>query len=301
MENSRKVSFRKALVVGTIRDGQSGIVRDVKNIIEAISPLLNVEFFIVESDSSDSTVSILENLANESTSVHFVSLGDLSPEIPDRIERLKYCRNRYVEEVRANPLFQECDLIIVADLDGINSSITVEGVRKALESNFDWDVLCANQKGKYYDLLALRHPFWAPNDYLEEIEWLKTFMGRKRSLRHSKFDRMFRIPIESDPIEVTSAFGGFAIYKRWIFESCDYTTDGLAVGHEIDHVTLSRKAKALGARIWIQPKLINSRWTNHSLNSFQFLLSVKNFIHATPLKIFLPVLRKITLLITSKP
>jgi hypothetical protein len=294
------VPHRKALVVGTIRDGENGISRDIKNIMEALKPLVHLDFFIVESDSSDNTTHLLENLTKAYPEIHFVSLGNLALTIPDRIDRLKYCRNRYVEEIRSNVLFRDCELIIVADLDGINSSISVDAVKNVLQSKFDWDVLCANQKGRYYDLLALRHPLWAPNDYLEEFKWIEAFIGRRKALRHSKSDRMFKIPSTSDPIEVDSAFGGFAIYKRWVFENCDYSSDGFEVGHEIDHVTLSRKAKALGARIWIHPQLINSRWTNHSLNSFYFLVLLKRIIHTTPLKVSLPFLRRLTLLLTSK-
>jgi len=87
---------------------------------------------------------------------------------------------------------------------------------------------------------------------------------------------MIQIPQNTAPIEVDSAFGGFAIYKRWVLERCDYSKDSDVANTEIDHVTLHRKARIHGANIYIHPYLINSGLTPHSLESLTLLRFFKS-------------------------
>ena len=96
---------------------------------------------------------------------------------------------------------------------------------KALEENLEWDVFTANQSARYYDLLALRHPLWSPNNWLIESAWFSQFLGKSKAQRHSMTDRMIKIPVNLPPIPVDSAFGGLAIYRKWVFSKSDYSSD----------------------------------------------------------------------------
>jgi hypothetical protein len=87
---------------------------------------------------------------------------------------------------------------------------------------------------------------------------------------------MIQIPQNTAPIEVDSAFGGFAIYRRWVLERCDYSKDSDVADTEIDHVTLHRKARVLGANIYIHPYLINSGLTPHSIESLTLVRLLKS-------------------------
>ena len=272
---------KKALIVGTVRNAEKNVGQDVKRILSAIENCVTAQVFIVESDSNDGTVKSLESLASDDSRVEFVSLGAVAPVIPDRIERLRHCRNRYIEEIRKNPKYQDCDIIVIADLDGINTKVTANSFNSAFSVELSWDALAANQTRRYYDILALRHPAWSPNNWINEFEWMKTFIGKNRALKHSMADRMIRIPKNSPPIKVDSAFGGLCIYKRWVLEKCDYSDGWL---DEIDHVTLNRRAIEQGANIYIIPGFINSAWTNHSLNSLAAMRFVKKVIALLPLK-----------------
>ena len=272
---------KKALIVGTVRNAEKNVSQDVKRLLSAIEDSIPAQVFIVESDSNDATVKSLESLASDDSRVEFVSLGAIAPTIPDRIERLRYCRNRYIDEIRKNPKYQDCDIIVIADLDGINTKVTANSFKNAFSVEIPWDVLAANQTKRYYDILALRHPAWSPNNWINEFEWMKTFVGKDRALKHSMVDRMIRIPPNGDPIKVDSAFGGLCIYKRWVLDRCDYR-DGWV--DEIDHVTLNRRAVEQGADIYIIPGFINSAWTNHSLNSLATMRLVKKVIALLPLK-----------------
>jgi hypothetical protein len=212
--------------------------------------------------------------------VKFISLGNLESTLPDRIERLRFCRNEYVKAIRNFPEYQDCDLLVVADLDGINEKISAHSFQIALESDIEWDILTANQFGPYYDILALRHPFWSPNNWISELDWLSPFVGRNRATKHSLTDRMIRIPVDSAPIEVDSAFGGLGIYRRWIFENFDYSRDLFEDESEIDHVILCRKAKDAGAKIFIHPGLVNANWTIHSRNGQSGVLLARRILNS---------------------
>lgn len=294
------LTFRRALVVGTVRNASKFVTSDISRIIQALDPIIPTVAFIVESDSNDDTVDKLRTLSATDSRVQFVSLGNLEPVFPERLERLKHCRNVYLEQIRNNPIYRDCDLVVVADLDGINTAITQDRFRLALGTKVEWDVLAANQSGPYYDILALRHPFWSPNSFIQEMKWFDPFLGKRAAWRHSLGDRMIRISPSHPPIEVDSAFGGLCIYKRWILEKFDYSNDSPTAVAETDHVILNRKAKADGAKIYIQPGLINSKWTTHSLDAVPFIRFFKSLVHFLPLRVFLPILRKLTIWVGTR-
>jgi len=296
----RPYGFHRALVVGTARNASANVTTDLLRIVNSLDSIIPTFGFVVESDSDDATVSLLDDLSKRDSRIRFISLGNVAPQIPDRIERLRHCRNAYVREIRENPDYAECDLVVVADLDGINTKINTKHLERALSSEVQWDAMAANQSARYYDILALRHPLWSPNNWLMEAEWLEPFLGEKAAKRHSMADRMIRIPSKLPPIQVDSAFGGLCIYKRWIFEECDYSEDTPEAADEIDHVTLHRKARKSLARIFIHPGLINSNWTAHSLNGPQFIRISKSLAHTFPLRFLLPVLRKISLHVAKR-
>ncbi|MBI3429126.1 MAG: hypothetical protein HY050_03525 [Actinobacteria bacterium] len=292
---ARPLGFRRGLVVGTVRNASNNVTADLLRIVDSLDAIVPTSGFVVESDSDDTTVRLLSELASKDSRIRFVSLGQVSPQIPDRIARLRHCRNAYVREIRENPEYKDCDLVIVADLDGINTKISTQYLERALSSEVQWDAMAANQSARYYDILALRHPLWSPNNWLMEAEWLRPFLGEKVASRHSLADRMIRIPSDLPPILVDSAFGGLCVYRRWIFDECDYSEDIPEAADEIDHVTLHRKARLAGGKIYIHPGLINSNWTAHSLNGSPFIRISKSFAHTLPFRFLLPILRKISL------
>jgi len=267
--------FRKALVVGTVRNAQKNVIPDIQRIMSALEGIYPTLGFVVESDSSDETLEKLSKYAEKEERFSFISLGNLEPDLPDRIERLRYCRNEYVKAIRSDARYRDCDLIVVADLDGINTKIKASTFMTALQTDISWDILTANQTAPYYDILALRHPIWSPNSWLLEYNWLKPVIGKHQALRHALSDRMIRIPTSTPPIEVDSAFGGLGLYRRWIFEEFDYSRDIPESNFEIDHVTIHRKAKNSGARIFIHPELVNASWTSHSRNGAQRVLLLR--------------------------
>jgi hypothetical protein len=190
-------------------------------------------------------------------------------------------------------LYKEVDLIIAADLDGINTQINSNVLKLALNSDLNWDALAANQSARYYDIYALRHQLWSPNDWASEADWLKPFVGEKTAKRHAMTDRMIHIDPTLQPIPVDSAFGGLCVYRRWVFDRFDYTEDRNSALNENEHVTIHRKLRAAGGEIYIHPGLINSKWTTHSLGARPIIRVLNSIAQVFPLNLFLPVLRKL--------
>lgn len=76
----------------------------------------NVEFCLVESDSTDQTVEGIQELGDRGFKIELISPGLLEKNIPDRIERLRYCRNPYAEYIHDNAI--KYDYMAVADFEG---------------------------------------------------------------------------------------------------------------------------------------------------------------------------------------
>jgi hypothetical protein len=251
-------------VVGVARNCAGSIQGEVRRLAAALGGARDLRWLVVESDSEDDTVAKLADLARQVPGFDYLSLGSLRESLPRRTARLAHCRNAYVEQLRADGSLAEVDFVVVADLDGVNTLLTPH----ALQSCFTregWDACTANQRGPYYDLWALRHPQWNPGDCWAQYQFLERFEpNAERNLDSSVYDRMIRLPEDADWIEVESAFGGLAVYRRGLFDTVRY--EGLdATGTEqCEHVALHAAMRSQGARIFINPGLVNAGLTEHS-------------------------------------
>jgi hypothetical protein len=75
---------------------------------------------------------------------------------------------------------------------------------------------------------------------------------------------MISINPDCDWIEVDSAFGGLAIIKGNIATKARYVGLDELDEEVCEHVKYNMKLKSLGAKIFINPKLVNSFKTEHS-------------------------------------
>jgi hypothetical protein len=258
------LSDAKILIVGIARNCENDIRHDVLRLYAAFKSAERLYWFIVESDSSDRTPEVLASLESEVPDFRFRSLGNLEASIPHRTHRLSYCRNVCLDELNSNPAYASVDLVVVADLDGVNNLVASEGIESCFTRS-DWDVCTANQRGPYYDLWALRHPVWNPNDCLKQYAFLVQ-RGTQRELAAwvSSYGKMITIPESADWIPVDSAFGGLGIYRRSIlagarYEGVDENGEGIC-----EHVPLNNQLRARGAKIFINPRLINTTYTENS-------------------------------------
>ena len=194
----------------------------------------------------------------------FVTLGKLQEEIPERVARICHCRNVCLDILKNDPLLADCAYVVVSDLDGANTLLTRSAVMSCWTRD-DWDACMANQSAPYYDIYALRHPVWAPNDcwhYESELRLrgINPLVARQKAI----YSRMITIDPGSEWIPVDSAFGGLAIYKRELFENVQYSSILPNGNHVCEHVTLHQQMTERGAKLFINPALINLSWNTHS-------------------------------------
>ena len=207
----KTISTSKVLIVGLARNCQDTIEREVQIINSAFSEAETVNWLVIESDSDDETLATLEKLS-ENVEFAFITLGKLRKQYPKRTERIAKCRNRYLQELRVNKKYDNIDYVVVADLDGVNSELTKTAVKSCWKFAEEWDACFANQSKVYYDIWALRHKTWCPNDCWKTYEFfLNHGMSKHRALHAAVYSRMFNIDSNEDPIEVNSAFGGLGI------------------------------------------------------------------------------------------
>lgn len=268
------------LITGLVRNGAHSIEQEVRQLLGATSCFRRAEVLIIESDSTDDTITRLASMVARSDRLRFVSLGQLEPGLPRRTERLAHCRNAYVDAVRRDPRYSDIDYVLVSDLDGMNDLLDGRAIESCFRLQEDWGVLTANQDGPYYDIWALRHPDWSPDDCLRLLARLEPLVGHETARDIAVYSRQIRISRASRPIAVQSAFGGLALYTRQALLDGGY--EGLdADGAEIcEHVPHHARIRAAGHGIYVNPRLINTGWTIHTRNK-QIRRIVKSAIKAS--------------------
>lgn len=287
--------MRKVVVVGTISNAERQLEKNLLRLIRSLEDFCIVEVYLVESDSSDKTPEVLAKLSSQLKNFSYTQLGKLKVSIPERIERIRYCRNIYVQHVRNLSQLQHIDFVIVADLDGMNSRISKNGINSSFKFD-NWDVVLANQSGGYYDLLALRHDTWCHQDVMlslrerqESIDKtnyksqlsIKRFKQRKEfdlARKETIYDKMLVIPKRSNWIRVNSGFGGLGIYKCWVFKEFDYQLLEGDEPFESEHVALSKRITNAGGNIFINPMMINNWFNSYNINRFFIVRQFRLFV-----------------------
>lgn len=270
--------MRSIVVAGVVRDCATYIRSDIFRLQSALGDFELIHWLIIESDSQDLTLKSLQELEDLIPHFRFLSQGALSEKYPDRTERIAACRNVYLKEIQTNNLYQDIDFVLIADLDGVNQLISQTAIASCFIRE-DWDVCTANQTGPYYDIWALRHPEWSPSDCWQEYQFLQKYgLRHRKAVFSAVYAKMISIPQDSDWIEVKSAFGGLAIYRKEVLQFCQYigtTPNNLPI---CEHVTLHRQILSRGGHIFINPALINAGMTRETRIYFKPIQRLK--LHA---------------------
>ena len=193
-----------------------------------------------------------------------MSLGALQKSNESRTIGMSLARNRYLSEIRLSDNFSQVDLVAIADFNGLNNKLNEQGIYSCFMRS-DWDACFANQTGRYYDIWALRHPLWSPNDCWQQLSFYREFFKfPERALRISLGSRMIHIPKKNNWIEVDSAFGGFGLYRRDALNEGEYsgiTSNGTPI---CEHVPFHTEMRKNGKKLFVNPALINTNSTDHS-------------------------------------
>ncbi len=247
-------------VVGLVRNGEASIGPAVERLAAALPEGHRVHWHVIESDSRDGTVAALESLRGRIPGFDFRSLGALAERHPKRTDRIAHCRNaglEWLEALRAGGA--PVSHLLMADLDGVNDGLTREALASCWARD-DWDGCMANQAGRYYDLWALRHPAWCPSDCWAEADFLGAHgVPRDRATMAAVYLRMLEIAPDHDWIAVESAFGGLAVYRAEALAGLRYRGLTEAGAEVCEHVPLHRAMRERGARLFINPRLLNGQ------------------------------------------
>jgi hypothetical protein len=265
------------IVCAVARDVSSTIRQDFHRINKSLDRFHQIFWLVVESDSSDNSVETLESLKEEFSNFNYLTLGKLRDEFNLRTEILAFARNTYLSEIINNKIYKNVDYVAIADLNNLNNKLSARSVNSALDLQVT-AMLTANQKGPYYDIWALRHHLWSPNDCWEQLEFFRKYTFKPNSTLNASVNlRMMRIRTDSEPIEVDSAFGGFAILpKSFIVDDSMYEGTNQN-GREIcEHVSFCRKIRESGGHILVVPSLINTSFTDHSFRSTKIYSIYRN-------------------------
>ena len=281
------------LVTGLARDCGKHIAKEILRMeSHALKIFARVNFFIVESDSVDNTVSILAQITKQKSNVQYLSLGKLSTKLPGRIDRLRNCRNQYVSFIRQRPKEEKSDFIIVVDFDIKNRALNLSPLLNLTSGDW-WDGLFVNQKGPYYDIYALRKENWVEGDCFKRCRELARQMPFKKAKKKAIWSQMRRIPIDEELIAVDSAFGGLGVYRSRVFERFDYKLPSETDIGESEHVSLHKKIVDSGGRLFIVPAMTNFSYSPHNLAAYDIFRRIDGVLKARILKGFRRRARKL--------
>jgi hypothetical protein len=247
---------RKAVFAGLARDCARHLPGVLANLERFAALYDQAAFVFVVSDSTDDSGAILERWLKGRRG-RLVDLGALEPGLPRRTERIAHARNAALDEIERH--FSGYHHLVVADLDDVMAApVAVDAFAAAgrwLDDGPQRAGVLANARPRYYDVWALRHEHWCPDDCWHPI-W-----GRPahETFEAAKFREVFRrqiaIPPRLAPIAVRSAFGGLGLYRLPLPREARYR--GLdAEGRDVsEHVAFNDALVRAGGQLHIFPAL----------------------------------------------
>ena len=256
-------------MTGIARDVAKILPRELSRIEKKLKKIFElVTFLVIESDSKDNTTKVLNDIKNERNNFDYKSLGKIESILPNRIQRLAFCRNVYVKEIRENKLYEDIDFVAIVDFDIKNNRLRLNELKKLI-SEHGWSAIFANQTGLYYDIYALRKKGWVENDCFTEYRKFSMSMSSQDAKELAIWSKMRKIRRNSPLIPVDSAFGGLGIYRKNVFMKFDYSLSPEQL-HESEHVSLHKKITDSNGLLFINPNMTNFSWGAYSLSRFKF-------------------------------
>ena len=258
------INKKKIVIASIARNVASTFKSDYERITASFSDFQIVNWIVIESNSTDDSIKVLDRFSKLSTNIINISMRSEFNGKHLRTQELAKARNKYLEIFRRLCIKNDIEYLVVCDLNNLNNKLTKNAIQSCWE-NRNWAAVTANQAGPYYDVWALRHKYWNNYDCWERYEELKKLYNKSRlALWESVYSRMINIPSNSNWIKVDSAFGGIAVYKTKYINGCKYvgiTSKGKQV---CEHVSFNEGIIKNNGSIYINPKLINFKLTDHS-------------------------------------
>ena len=246
----------KVAIIGAARDVGDSFLKLFSVINSSFKIFKEIQFFISENNSIDSTKETLVKLSKENKNFNIILLEDDINLVKYKTERIARARNMALDAViksEFNP-----DYIAVLDLDHINLGLTSDSLLSCWNHK-NWNAMFANQPEGYYDIYALRHDLWSPRDWLIDYFELEKDLGKKLAMDLSLNSKRIKIKKNADLIPVNSAFGGLGIYTfdeviKTRYVGLSETGDPIC-----EHLSVNLAIKKNGGNLYINPGLTNVR------------------------------------------
>jgi len=261
----KELKKKRAVFAGAARNCSWFLPNVLQNVSRLAALYEDAAFVIAENDSDDETKSMLRSWLCQQSHGHLIDLDGLKL-IEPRTQRIATARNACLDLILSGT-YRDYDHLVMLDFDDVNASpISIEDFLAAvnfLEENPAAAGVFANQKFAYYDIRALRHANWCPDDCWKQLRAKPRWMPRAIAAILYVYRRQFSIPADGLPIRVRSAFGGLGVYQMSKILDCRY--DGLdSEGVEVcGHVPFNQKICDHGGELYVYPKLLNQAPSEH--------------------------------------
>jgi len=237
------------IFTGTIRSVEKHIKKQLENIERCGQKFRSYAVILYENDSNDSTRKILED--NKKDNYYYIFEDNIRE--PSRTVRISNGRNKILDKVREINEDGSYDYMLMIDLDEVNQSGKFADTVESCFTYENWDMLSANQKGLYYDLWALRKEGDMEYDCWEKVRE----NSNNPEARDIYVDSKHKHYEPGELLEVSSAFGGAAIYKLdSIPEHCRYNGISSSGFETCEHVAFHTCLKESGKKMYINTSFL---------------------------------------------
>lgn len=246
-----------SLIVCGCTKNSSNYIKKNLELLYDIQPLFKeFKLLVFENDSVDSTGKILQLFKSTHPLFDFISETN---NILKRTEAIAHGRNTLLQYAQNH----NYDYMIMVDLDDVISTFKSSQIKYLFEKD-EWDALFANCIGKYYDVWALRidQTIWNSSNPFKMIDFDCWEMAKRCQTNRCVSAYQIVIPINAPLIPVTSAFGGFGIYKVNKTQGCSYNGD--TCEHVSFHKEMIEKNKA---KLFICPKFLVNKQDVHIIKN----------------------------------
>jgi glycosyltransferase involved in cell wall biosynthesis len=244
----------KLCILGACKNSEAYLPTTLSNIDTIASWFKESRLVIYENDSTDGTVTLLQNWASQKSNGitrHVIKENNLNNRFADRTVRLAYIRNTLLCHIPP-----DFDYFMMVDLDDVfNSAVQKESFDSCFEIQDRWDVVTANGKLGYYDIWPLRIP-----GIIEFDCWLKFyefFRSRKYTKEEAEYEAVYKFThimnAITEPTYVNSAFNVGMISKVSIVKPCCRYSGILDGNSCVEHVPFQNCLRSHGARILYNP------------------------------------------------
>lgn len=239
---------RFRLAIGLpVRNVASYLPRLLDVLHEVASNCEDARIVIAENDSADATGEISAAFVGSDPRFSLLQYPGLAALVPVRTDRLAFLRNSIVEEFLSTTNPEDDWTAVMLDADEVTSALKSSDVLELvrfLKDNSQYCAATANSQPAYYDVWTLRCEGWSPDDCWTQVSRRPAAVSQEQAIQTFVAGRQRRIPPDSEPIAVASAFGGLAVYHLADLTTCRYA--GTDAGEECsDHIPVHSELTAL--------------------------------------------------------